>query len=274
MKYVVFFLLVSFGFSCKKPEKYPDKVIDIHPTILLSHRGGAQYGPFQDNTLDAVKYGFSKLDGVEIDIQMSKDNTLWLFHDDKILYCKQKSLKRIPAYTDVELQEFISCKGNGFTLTKLEDVFSYYQSNNIKQPMSLDIKLLPSTGSFTPAYIKRFAKKLYELIIKYNMESHVVIESSRPEFHKHLKEFGLRSERYLVAFGDANKAFKSALRHDCSGISIRQRKGYISLTKDEVDFMHQKGLRIQIWTIDRLAEINKAIEIGVDYIQTNNLDLK
>ena len=51
------------------------------------HRGNGFNTDFVQNTLPAAEYGLSVLDGIELDIQLSKDGTLWLDHDNEVHDC-------------------------------------------------------------------------------------------------------------------------------------------------------------------------------------------
>ena len=96
---------------------------------------------FQENTTAAVIHGITKLDGVEFDIQISKDQTLWLSHNAKFEKCNDETPKCFPLASDNEIVELDSCKGSGFTFLRLEEIFKYLSENNIKKPINIDVKV-------------------------------------------------------------------------------------------------------------------------------------
>lgn len=77
---VVFLAMMTLSLAtCKKKENFKHINISVHAASGL-------YNPssfFVDNTSEAVNYalGFEDLNGIEIDIQLSSDGTLWMFHD-------------------------------------------------------------------------------------------------------------------------------------------------------------------------------------------------
>jgi glycerophosphoryl diester phosphodiesterase len=78
--------------GCEKIGYIPPDPVEPWPTRVLMHRGGgscsSDYGaPCPDNTLPAVLYGLSRLDGAEMDIQLSRNGTLWLGHDNEAVDC-------------------------------------------------------------------------------------------------------------------------------------------------------------------------------------------
>lgn len=271
-------LLAIFSFlvlivSCHKAESFPDKYVEIKPTQVIAHKGGGDDGVYQENTLEAIKLGFQKCDGIEIDIQMNRDNSLWLFHDDFIDICDVNNLGRIATYTDAQLKEHIQCVGGSYTLTKLEDVFVYHRNNSIVKPISLDIKSwLPSNSSNSTAYVKRFADMVYELISKYNMSSYILVECENAMFLNQLKKRGFAGEIYLTTFGDFEQGMRKAIKAGYAGLSFKNETR--ELTTEEIDLLHRKGLKIQVWTLDEPSKIEMAIAKGADFIQTNNLDWK
>lgn len=76
--------IVIFGlFSCKKQkDAYPETSVGGHACAGL-HISSSNY---HDNSLEAYKYArsFETILMVEVDVQMSSDGTLWLFHDPEL----------------------------------------------------------------------------------------------------------------------------------------------------------------------------------------------
>lgn len=76
--------LIIFGlFSCKKQKDlYPETIVGGHACAGL-HISSSNY---HDNSLEAYQYArsFETILMVEVDVQMSKDGTLWLFHDPEL----------------------------------------------------------------------------------------------------------------------------------------------------------------------------------------------
>ncbi len=74
---------VLFLLSCRKhKDLYPDTIIGGHACAGL-HISSSNY---HDNSLEAYKYArsFEKVGMVEVDVQLSLEGTLWLFHDPEL----------------------------------------------------------------------------------------------------------------------------------------------------------------------------------------------
>lgn len=79
----MFFKILSFGIvflvcACVKKQE--------HRSIVIGHAGaglGVINGTYSDNSKEAITYAMSFVgcEGVEIDVQLSKDTTAWLLHD-------------------------------------------------------------------------------------------------------------------------------------------------------------------------------------------------
>jgi glycerophosphoryl diester phosphodiesterase len=79
----VFAILLVFVSSCKKQKDYyPDTKVGGHACAGLS----ISSSNYHDNSLEAYKYArsFDGIEMVEVDVQLSKDGTLWLFHDPEL----------------------------------------------------------------------------------------------------------------------------------------------------------------------------------------------
>ena len=80
--WVYFLVIVSF-FSCQKETK------NFNSIGILGHVGTGLYNPFQfypGNSENAINYAlsFGEVEGIELDVQISEDGGLWLFHDSEL----------------------------------------------------------------------------------------------------------------------------------------------------------------------------------------------
>jgi glycerophosphoryl diester phosphodiesterase len=75
-------LLIIILFSCKKKE-------DFNKTIVIGHAGNGlniSTSLYHDNSNEAINLALSieGCEGVEVDVQLSKDNKFWLYHDPNL----------------------------------------------------------------------------------------------------------------------------------------------------------------------------------------------
>lgn len=130
--YIVLILILV---ACGKDSVYKDMPIVGHAITGL-------YNPeriYKDNTLEAFEYAllFSELDGIEVDVQMSKDGTIWLYHDTD-LSTQTKFSGAISSKTDEELQNISYNSFNKEKLTRLDQII--FPPNRLDMIFYVDLK--------------------------------------------------------------------------------------------------------------------------------------
>lgn len=269
---IFFFLIISF--SCNKIHYYPEKEYKKVQTKFIAHRaGGGMYSRFQENSIEGAEYGLSVLDGVEVDIQISKDGTIWLSHDVNLPNCGGYEYSCFPNHTDAEILQLDSCLGSQKSFTKLEEVFSLLSSSYSNKYISIDVKTwygcAPSdVGLF--GEMTRTADEIIRLTQKYNRQNKVMVECETATFLNYIKENSNNIETYLATFGDFDRGVLIALDFDFTGISFKYK------FKDEISSQHihllrKKGLKIQIWTVNNENDLLEAISLNPDFIQTDTV---
>ncbi|MBN1182887.1 MAG: glycerophosphodiester phosphodiesterase [Bacteroidales bacterium] len=268
------FIICIFLTACEKIYYYPDKSVDFGRTRYIAHRGGGN-SPYQENTYLAVKYGLEHADGVEVDVHISKDRTVWLAHSSKLERCGDLNLRCMQKARDEEIIKLDSCLGDDFTFTRLEDVFmllQYYPDKYI----SIDVK------GFVPCEVEGLgvlgimnvvADQVIHLTKKYNLRGRVMVESGVTTFLNYVKRHSDDVDCYLVVLGDFERGMLLSLEAGYEGISFKFKFDE-EITADHVKLIHKKGLKIMLWAVDDKQEImDEAISISPDFIQINDLGL-
>ncbi len=276
LKYLLIFsIIILFTFnSCNKIKYYPDKDYLEVKTLILAHKaGGGDTSPYQENSLDAAMYGFSVVDGIEVDIQISKDRTLWLSHDADLPDCGGVFYDCFPEVYDNQIVELDSCNGDLFNYSKLEDIFILMSSYPNKF-ISLDVKAWSPcavTSADVLGIMNVIADEIIKLTEEYNLQNRVMVESETATFLNYIKRNSTGIECYLTAFGDFERAMQLTLESGYSGISFKYKfKEEISI--EHIQLIRKKGLKIQLWTVNSEDDINEALSVNPDYIQTDNLN--
>jgi glycerophosphoryl diester phosphodiesterase len=264
-------LLVVVAFSCERVEYFPDKPIHDSATRILAHKGG---GFFDDgNTLAACIYGLQVADGIEVDIQKSLDNDLWLSHSSIVASCgtfKETCFASISSGSIVNLD---SCMGNQKDYTKLEEVFGFMSTHHPEKYISLDVKAWSpcEAGGINVIHeMNLMAQAILDLTERYQMDDHVLVESEVGDFLYYIKKRNPRIETYLATLGDFELGISRALDAGFSGVSFHYKFDE-PINKEQVDLLHRKGLKIQLWTVNDTADMEEAKSLNPDFIQTDNL---
>ena len=170
------FLLFRIGlplllFACNKSEQYPEVQIFGHAGMGMN----IAYSVYHDNSEEAIDLALSlpNMDGVEMDVRMSKDGTLWLFHENRLEY-STNGLGCIAELTDQEIEQFQYKSPHKEHLVRLDTILTKLKAG---QTFILDIK---HWNDCAQAYsdMQRFKNAL--LSIPNTLKNHIIIDSSYP----------------------------------------------------------------------------------------------
>lgn len=271
MKHYYFIILsiASIAFlSCEKIVYFDDRyaIEDVYSRALVHSASGDEV--FAGQTIEAVAFGFSCLDGVEVDIQLSKDNTLWLNHDSKVYDAYNNNLGSFSIITDEIIQNIYNYDSTYYYST-LDTVFYLMSRKYPEKFISLDVKRPTKILTYNSYNI--IASEIINLIQKYNLQGHVLVESSSNYFLKKLNnpEFGIQT--YYFCLGDFDKGVTEAISDGFTGISFKINS-YDELNEQLINLLHSSGLKIQAFYANEPKDIINMLSFGVDYLQTDNLD--
>jgi glycerophosphoryl diester phosphodiesterase len=121
------FLLCLSMPACKKIYYFPDKEIAAEPAKLIAHRGGGN-ATYRENTIEGIKAALRHKDGIEVDVQISKDESIWLSHSADVTGCGQ-TFKCFPECRDTDLKTITKCNGLDISYTQLEDVYRFIRDS-------------------------------------------------------------------------------------------------------------------------------------------------
>jgi len=282
---ILILALFLFLISCRKDERNcpsPNTVYitlppPIHESITkyLGHRGsgsdswGGKDPLFpQENTYDAIILGSQMLNGAEMDIQMSTDGTIWIWHDDKINNSLPQSDISLPCLNDSEI---VSLLPSGKIINKLDTVLQWL-SNTPNKEFSLDVK-----GYFTScsslnlvAYFDEMTDSLTAMLTRYNLMDRVKVETDYQYFLDVMKTKSPNVETYLLAYGNLNSAINTTLIKDYDGVSMAFSDNSLNVTN--MKRLRDNGLKIQLWSLYNTDDVNNILIYEPDYIQTGLLN--
>jgi len=266
MRVAIIILLLLLN-SCKKINYYEDKGVALFAPQKIVHRGGESQFHLE-NTLEGVKRSLREFDGVEVDVQISKSESIWLSHSSDVYQCSAK-LKCFPETLDSEIKAILNCNGTEFSYTNLEDVFKFMKDSFPLKPICIDMKgWVPC--SVNSVDIEGMLRREGELIIilaqKYGLAQNLLFETETTSVLDYLHSKKSGAGIYLTSYGDFERAVLIALKQNYSGISFKTNIGE-KLSKDKIDLLHRKGLKIIVWNLLNKDEIAYYESIGVDYIQ-------
>lgn len=218
--------------------------------LKIGHRGACGHAP--ENTLLSMRKALDlHADGVEFDIQLSKDGEPMVIHDD--------TLKRttdgkgaVADFTCAELQKLDA--GSGEKIPHLRDIFELV---NKRCRLFIEIKAANAeavVARVIEEQVNRGWDYAHIAVISFNHPQLVAIRKLNPD---------IRTGANI----DTVPASLAAIAQDAGCYSINPPIRH--LTQALVDDAHKRGLKVYTWTANSAQQIFKAKQLGVDGIMSD-----
>lgn len=229
---------------------------------IFAHRGFS--GKYPENTILAFKKAIEVgAEGIELDVQLTKDGEVVIIHDETIdRTTNGKGF--VVDYTYEEISKFDASyifKDMGFnSIPTLREYFELVKDLDIVTNIELKTGVNEYLG---------IEKKVLDLILEYNLEKKVIISSFNHfsvirmrDLAPQLK-YGFLSEDWLI---DAGKYVHS------HGIQCYHPR-YNNLIQEVIEELRKYGLEINTWTVNSEKDMRYLYSNKIDVIITNYPDL-
>ncbi len=274
-------LLILTTTQCQKEEPILNspKQLDVK---FLGHKGGGSSmfnANYIENTLPSVKDGLKWMNGAELDIQLSLDGTIWVYHNDDMgeSSCNTAYHRSIPLARDSEIEKVQICQSTKKDrIYKLKEIIDYWAVTDSGFPISLHLKqefqdtLKNAIIGGEAAYLARFVTAFQTIFPTIRHKNKLMIEVYDATFcrNMHAKVPGIKI--CLMKEVDFPKQINDALALGYDGLSCCIDEP--TLTAAEVKRARDNGLIVQLWTPDSAADLLKAYNLKPDFVQTNNMN--
>ena len=228
--------------------------------LVWAHRGAS--GTFPENTLEsfegAVRAG---ADGIELDVQLSRDGELVVAHDERIDRMSDGA-GFVKDFTLAELKRFNFNRPNPSVqhaeLPTLREVYE------LIRPTGLTVNVELKTGCFTYPGI---VEKTLELTAAQSMEDRVIYSSFNHYTLVEVKKLNPSAKTGML-YGDriigAEKYAKETVGVDALHPALYHL--------DDPEYMAKAlkyGLSVHVWTADSEEDIRRMAELGVNAVITD-----
>ena len=250
--------------------------------VFFGHKGGGSNSynnNYIENTLPSVQDGLKSMNGVEVDVQMSLDGTLWMFHHADIgeMSCISNYHHSLILLNDNEIEKIQVCSGTKQSrIYKLKELVDYWNSKNEGFPISMHIKQdYPIDTLNHPlvvgelAYLLKVADKLALLFPSIQNQDRVFVEVFNRTFCNKIHATIPRMKVLLLKAVSFPQQVDGAINGGYDGISSSFDCALISVA--EVKSARDKGFIVLLWTPDTKAEIIQAYSLKPNHIQTDNM---
>jgi glycerophosphoryl diester phosphodiesterase len=253
---------IALASSCKKDDASLKEDSAAQNVLALGHggMGNANFYPMNsyESLLNCINLGS---DGSEMDVQMTKDSVLIAYHDETLETLTDGS-GPIINYTWAELQQFKyqAAPYVDYSIASIDVLFSHL--DNLQQlHFSFDNKLY-----FDDSIRPIFMRAVINLLVKYQMEQNVFIESHDPVFLSAFKT--LKDYKYFLNPDTFDEGLSEATNRGLYGIIMDDE----NISADQISTAHQNGLKVQTWGPATKDANIKAVEKNPDAIQTDNVN--
>ena len=235
----------------------------MHKIKIWAHRGAAGYAP--ENTMEAYILAHQQgADGIELDVQLSKDGEIVVIHDEKVDRTSNgKGLVRDYTLRQLRGFNYNRTRPEHFQagISTLEEVLLYIRD---KTGMTVNIEL--KTGVF---FYPGIEKKTVELVRALGMEERVIYSSFNHYSIMKVRETApkaevglLYSEGFIDVPGYAAKLGVNALHPSWRCLQY----------PDYLEDCRRYNLDLNVWTINNEALMMQMCQAGVHAIITNYPD--
>ncbi|MFA9376469.1 MAG: glycerophosphodiester phosphodiesterase [Lachnotalea sp.] len=232
-------------------------------TKVWAHRGASGYAP--ENTLTAFDLAQKQdADGVELDVQLTKDGKVVVIHDETIDRVTSGS-GFVKDYTLEELKQF-DCN-NKFTsednikVPTLDEVFE------LLSPTGLTVNVELKTGVFQYAGIE---KKTLEIVKKWKMEEKVIYSSF---YHPSILKMIELDQDAKVGFLYSDGFIDVPEYAQGHGVMALHPPIWRVTDSDFIKACKEKGIALHVWYVDEEKYMQFLVANQIEAIITNFPDV-
>lgn len=240
------------------------KEYEGHDVKILGHAGMGINSFYPWNSYESLFKAMNlDSDGSEMDLQMTKDSVFVLFHS-KLLEGETTAIGNISQLTWGQIKDARYNRPylTNYSIAKLENIFAVLEGRDDK---ILDLEVKPYLGDEKDKYFKTFNSNLLQLIDKYNLSDNIIIEFNQ---EKQIKSFKAQNSTIsVVVFNYYENGLKWAQQYDCDGVVVNLN----NLDETKVSAIHNAGLKVVTFNVSNASDGKKALNLGVDVIQADNL---
>lgn len=230
-------------------------------TMIFAHRGFSGYYP--ENTMLAFQKAAEETcaDGIELDIQLTKDGEIVIIHDETLDRTTNGS-GYVKDYTLAELKELsVGINVKGFfprqTIPTLREYFTFIKTTKLITNIELKTSVFEYLG---------IEEKLLDLVEEFGLENQVWYSSFNHYTLERLQALcpnikcGLLMDTWIRNLG--------AYASSCKAASVNAASSFCCKAGLPQE-LHQQGIMLQAWTPNEEELMSQLVNNGVDVLITN-----
>jgi glycerophosphoryl diester phosphodiesterase len=241
--------------------------------MVIAHRGASAYAP--ENTLAAFRKAMEmEADALEIDVRQTKDGYLVIMHDATVDRTTN-GRGRVDELTLAEVRRLdagssFNASFIGEQIPTLEEVLALLDSKHACGVLVVELKEGSENGSVESKIIgavERSGKQKQVILKSFDKDVLARFKTLEPEIPR-LFVYAFRIPWLNLIVGTS---VSSGSVFDAD-VQFLQAHWYL-LSQSFTQTAHEKGFKVVAWGIDDEEAMRKAIEYGVDGIETDKPDV-
>lgn len=256
MRYNILFILLAILAGCKK-SKFTNMDIYGHAGNGLNIENSI----YKNNTSEAIKFALETegVKGVEVDVQLSADGDLWLFHDDQL---------------NAETE------GNGCISDKSFDELNALHYKSVHKEKLVRLKDLPfdTYGNksflidarhyrgcdYSPINYQLFVQELKSIVLA-NPNCEFIVLS---KYNGWVSEFKNENFQVFCEINALNDFYKlNDIGLNCDGVIVKNS----NCSKSDVEIIHGNNKKVFIFEVRAPKSIKEALKKGANGIITDDI---
>jgi glycerophosphoryl diester phosphodiesterase len=231
----------------------------VEPFLIYAHRGSSMKYP--ENTMLAFEKAIlAGANGLELDVQLTSDKKVIIFHDWRLDRIFNKNGK-ISNYTFDQIKKWDAGiwkgkKFKGLTIPSLEELLVFAAKKQISINIELKNFFSGNNG---------LEQQVIKLIKKFNMADQTVISTFNPLSLQLINEIEPSIPLALLYFGHLDSPWEFAKKYNCKYI----HPPLSQVTERMVLKSQEHHLKVIPYHVNSKESIQKMIELGVHGIITS-----
>ncbi|MEC2058735.1 glycerophosphodiester phosphodiesterase [Bacillus stercoris] len=230
-------------------------------TKIFAHRGAS--GHFPENTMLAFEKGIEAgADGIELDVQLTKDGRIVVIHDERLNRTTSlKGFVKDTAYDVIKTANAAAGHDQAYSDLKvplLEDVLSWA----VKKDFLINIELKNSVIRY-----EGMEEKVLEAVKRFNIEERVILSTFNHESVALCAQLAPHIERAVLTADVLYQPDQYIASIPATGYHPKLNSP--GATDEVLKKMRSSSIKVRLYTVNRPEDMKHLIELGADGMFTD-----
>lgn len=224
--------------------------------LIIAHRGASSVAP--ESTRAAIRAAVRRgADMIELDVQMTRDDRLVVFHDDRLQRTTNGRGRVVDAtyaqLARLDAGSWFHARFAGERIVLLSEVLRMLPD---RMRVNLELK--------RTRHGRRLVRRVLGAVRRARMQTRVILSSFDAALLARVGSCGMA--RALICRRQPRRSLRQAIRSGYDGWHPKWSLASPALIAQA----HAAGLRVNVWTVDDLARARRLRRWGADGIFTND----